>query len=244
MLRPGTFALTALLAALTAVGPLSTDMYLPSLPDIARDLGASTPLVQFTLSAYLIGFACGQIVYGPISDRHGRKPVLLAAVGAVHVGDARLHGVDLDRDADRRARGAGARRLGRGRGDARHRPRSLFRRARRPRTVADRLGDGAGAGHRADRRRRAADGVRLALDLRRGGGRRRRRFRRGVDAAAGDLGEARRPSGPRRRRCCSPIASSPAIASISLISASARSAMPACSPGSPARRSCCRICTA
>jgi DHA1 family bicyclomycin/chloramphenicol resistance-like MFS transporter len=80
MLRPGTFALTALLAALTAVGPLSTDMYLPSLPDIARDLGASTPLVQFTLSAYLIGFACGQIVYGPISDRHGRKPVLLAAV--------------------------------------------------------------------------------------------------------------------------------------------------------------------
>ena len=80
MLRPGTFALTTLLAALTAVGPLSTDMYLPSLPDIARDLGASTPLVQFTLSAYLIGFACGQIVYGPISDRHGRKPVLLAAV--------------------------------------------------------------------------------------------------------------------------------------------------------------------
>jgi DHA1 family bicyclomycin/chloramphenicol resistance-like MFS transporter len=80
MLRPDTFALTALLAALTAVGPLSTDMYLPSLPDIARDLGASTPLVQFTLSAYLIGFACGQIVYGPISDRHGRKPVLLAAV--------------------------------------------------------------------------------------------------------------------------------------------------------------------
>jgi DHA1 family bicyclomycin/chloramphenicol resistance-like MFS transporter len=80
MLRPGTFALTALLAALTAVGPLSTDRYLPSLPDIARDLGASTPLVQFTLSAYLIGFACGQIVYGPISDRHGRKPVLLAAI--------------------------------------------------------------------------------------------------------------------------------------------------------------------
>jgi DHA1 family bicyclomycin/chloramphenicol resistance-like MFS transporter len=86
MLRPGTFALTALLAALTAVGPLSTDMYLPSLPDIARDLGASTPLVQFTLSAYLIGFACGQIVYGPISDRHGRKPVLLAAIALFTLG--------------------------------------------------------------------------------------------------------------------------------------------------------------
>jgi DHA1 family bicyclomycin/chloramphenicol resistance-like MFS transporter len=80
MLRPGTFALTALLAGLTAVGPLSTDMYLPSLPDIARDLGASTAEVQLTISAYLIGFACGQIIYGPISDRHGRKPVLIAAV--------------------------------------------------------------------------------------------------------------------------------------------------------------------
>ena len=80
MLRPGTFALTALLAALTAVGPLSTDMYLPSLPDIARDLNASTSQVQLTISSYLIGFACGQILYGPVSDRHGRKPVLLAAV--------------------------------------------------------------------------------------------------------------------------------------------------------------------
>ena len=80
MLRPGTFALTALLASLTAVGPLSTDMYLPSLPDIARDLGASTQQVQLTISSYLIGFACGQILYGPVSDRHGRKPVLLAAV--------------------------------------------------------------------------------------------------------------------------------------------------------------------
>ena len=81
MLRPGTFALTALLAALTAIGPLSTDMYLPSLPDIARALTASTAQVQLTISAYLIGFAVGQIIYGPISGRHGRKPVLLAALG-------------------------------------------------------------------------------------------------------------------------------------------------------------------
>ena len=80
MLRPGTFALTALLAALTAIGPLSTDMYLASLPDIARQFDASTAHVQLTISSYLIGFAVGQIVYGPLSDRHGRKPVLLAAV--------------------------------------------------------------------------------------------------------------------------------------------------------------------
>ncbi|MGA8920795.1 MAG: multidrug effflux MFS transporter [Pseudolabrys sp.] len=80
MLRSGTFALTALLAALSAIGPLTTDMYLPSLPDIAWQLDASTPQVQFTISAYLIGFAIGQIFYGPVSDRHGRKPVLLAAI--------------------------------------------------------------------------------------------------------------------------------------------------------------------
>ncbi len=80
MLRPGTFALTALLAAMTAIGPLTTDMYLPSLPDIAQKLGASTAQVQLTISSYLIGFAVGQIVYGPVSDRHGRKPVLIAAV--------------------------------------------------------------------------------------------------------------------------------------------------------------------
>jgi len=81
MLRPGTFALTALLAAMTAIGPLTTDMYLPSLPDIAQKLGASTAQVQLTISSYLVGFAVGQVVYGPVSDRHGRKPVLIAAVG-------------------------------------------------------------------------------------------------------------------------------------------------------------------
>lgn len=80
MLRPGTFALTALLAALSATGPLTTDMYLPSLPDIARQLGASSAQVQLTISAYLVGFAAGQIIYGPVSDRHGRKPVLIGAI--------------------------------------------------------------------------------------------------------------------------------------------------------------------
>ncbi len=80
MLRPGTFALTALLAGLSAIGPLTTDMYLPSLPDMVRLLDATTAEGQLTISAYLIGFAVGQIIYGPVSDRHGRKPVLLGAV--------------------------------------------------------------------------------------------------------------------------------------------------------------------
>jgi DHA1 family bicyclomycin/chloramphenicol resistance-like MFS transporter len=80
MLRPGTLALTTLLAMLSALGPLSMDVYLPSLPDIAHVLQAPTARVQLTVSSYLIGFAVGQVIYGPVSDRHGRRPVLLAAV--------------------------------------------------------------------------------------------------------------------------------------------------------------------
>ena len=80
MLRPDTFALTALLAVLTAIGPLSVDLYLPSLPEIGRALGAGTAEVQLTISSYLIGFAAGQIVDGPVSDLYGRKRVLLAAL--------------------------------------------------------------------------------------------------------------------------------------------------------------------
>src|SRR6202046_1305176 len=80
MLHPGTFALTLLLSLLTALGPLTMDMYLPSLPAIGQALDASTVQVQLTISSYLIGFACGQIIYGPVSDRIGRRPVILAAL--------------------------------------------------------------------------------------------------------------------------------------------------------------------
>jgi DHA1 family bicyclomycin/chloramphenicol resistance-like MFS transporter len=80
MLRPDTFALTLLLSFLTALGPLSMDMYLPSLPEIAQAFGAPTMQAQLTISSYLFGFAVGQIIYGPASDRFGRKPVLLTAL--------------------------------------------------------------------------------------------------------------------------------------------------------------------
>ncbi len=72
--------MTALLGLLTGLGPLSVDMYLPSLPDMARLLSATPAEVQLTISFYLIGFAIGQVLYGPLSDRHGRRPVLLAAL--------------------------------------------------------------------------------------------------------------------------------------------------------------------
>jgi DHA1 family bicyclomycin/chloramphenicol resistance-like MFS transporter len=76
-LVPGTLALTVLLSFLTSLGPLSTDLYLPSLPAIARDFSASSGHVQLTLSAYLLGYALGLPLYGPLSDRRGRKAVLM-----------------------------------------------------------------------------------------------------------------------------------------------------------------------
>jgi MFS transporter, DHA1 family, multidrug resistance protein len=88
MLRPDTLALTLLLSFLTAIGPLSMDMYLPSLPDIGRALNAPTAQVQLTISSYLLGFAVGQLLYGPISDRYGRRPVLLAALALYGIGAA------------------------------------------------------------------------------------------------------------------------------------------------------------
>ena len=83
-IRPDTVASTVLLALLTSLAALSTDMYLPSLPAIAGELRSTASEVQLTLSAFLIGFALGQLIYGPLSDRYGRKPVLLAGL-AIYV---------------------------------------------------------------------------------------------------------------------------------------------------------------
>lgn len=79
-LRPDTLAMTAVLAMLTALGPLSTDFYLPSLPEIVRVMGTDVAGAQATLSSFLFGFAGGQIIWGPLSDRIGRRPVLLAGL--------------------------------------------------------------------------------------------------------------------------------------------------------------------
>jgi DHA1 family bicyclomycin/chloramphenicol resistance-like MFS transporter len=69
--------LILLLGALTASGPLSIDMYLPALPAIGRSLHATPAAMQQTVAAFFIGMAAGQLVYGPLSDRIGRRPPLL-----------------------------------------------------------------------------------------------------------------------------------------------------------------------
>ena len=76
-LTPG---LLAALGFVSAVGPFATDMYLASFTDIAEDLGTVASSVQLTLTAFLIGIGTGQLVLGPLSDRWGRRPVLLSAL--------------------------------------------------------------------------------------------------------------------------------------------------------------------
>ena len=75
------YQLAVTLGALTAMGPLAIDMYLPALPTIARDLAASAGAVQVSVVVYFIGMAAGQAVYGPLSDRIGRKPALCCGLG-------------------------------------------------------------------------------------------------------------------------------------------------------------------
>ena len=69
-----------MLIAVAAVSPLGINLYLPSMPGMTVALGVDYAAVQFTLSVYLAAVALGQLVIGPISDRYGRRPVLLGGL--------------------------------------------------------------------------------------------------------------------------------------------------------------------
>lgn len=75
--RARALLLVIVLGALSAIGPLATDLYLPALPNIAADLGTSESAVKFTLTSVMAGMALGQLVVGPLSDRWGRRAPLL-----------------------------------------------------------------------------------------------------------------------------------------------------------------------
>ncbi|MCB1952098.1 MAG: multidrug effflux MFS transporter [Zoogloeaceae bacterium] len=77
---PG-LGIAVLLTTLVALGPLSTDFYLPSLPAMTAALGTDVAGTQLTLSIFLGGFAVGQLFYGPLSDRFGRRPLMLIGLG-------------------------------------------------------------------------------------------------------------------------------------------------------------------
>lgn len=75
-----------MLVAVAAVSPLGINVYLPSMPGMARSLGVDFSTIQLTLSLYLAAVAIGQLVIGPLSDRFGRRPVLLSGLALFVLG--------------------------------------------------------------------------------------------------------------------------------------------------------------
>lgn len=86
MLQPNSRPLLWLLAFLNAIGPLSTDLYLPAWPALQAAFDTDIGHVQLTLSAYFIGFALCQLLCGPLADRYGRRPVLLGGLAVYLAG--------------------------------------------------------------------------------------------------------------------------------------------------------------
>lgn len=78
--RSSYFSLILILGLISMLMPLAIDMYLPSLPSIAKSFNVDTGQVQMTLNSYIFGFAIGQLFYGPMADSIGRKPVILGGV--------------------------------------------------------------------------------------------------------------------------------------------------------------------
>lgn len=85
---PYSLPLTFLLGVLVALTALGMDMFLPSVPVIAHSFGTVPGAAQHCVTTYLLGLALGQLVWGPVSDRFGRKPVLLAGLGLFLVSSA------------------------------------------------------------------------------------------------------------------------------------------------------------
>ena len=86
--RLGPFGLVVLLVVGALVTPLSLDMYTPAVPHMTEFFGTSEAMVNLTLVGYFLFFAMGLLIFGPVSDRYGRKPVLVAGILAYALASA------------------------------------------------------------------------------------------------------------------------------------------------------------
>ena len=84
----GDRSIVAMLALLSAFPPLSTDLYLPALPHVAETLHTHQTLANLTLSLFLVFFALGILIWGPVSEKYGRKPILLTGLILYTLGSA------------------------------------------------------------------------------------------------------------------------------------------------------------
>lgn len=84
----GNYKVLLVLSTLMAFASISTDLYLPAMPAIATDLHADVGRVEFTISAYLIGFSLGQLFWGPLSDQYGRRMPIIAGIILFILGSA------------------------------------------------------------------------------------------------------------------------------------------------------------
>ena len=80
LIKPSNLFIISLLGALSVISPFSIDMYLPAFGQVAHDLAVPNAVVSLTLSSYFIGMAIGQVFYGPLLDRFGRKKPLCAGL--------------------------------------------------------------------------------------------------------------------------------------------------------------------
>ncbi|MHA1567090.1 MAG: multidrug effflux MFS transporter [Alphaproteobacteria bacterium] len=80
MPRSNKLVIGVLVTLMVAFGPIALDLFLPTLPQLVGAFDTDVPRVQLTLSVYMIGFAISQMIYGPLSDRYGRRPMILTGI--------------------------------------------------------------------------------------------------------------------------------------------------------------------
>ena len=156
-------ALLAILASLAALGTLATNILLPSLPGIASSFDVPTAATGSLMSSFFATFALGQLFVGPLSDRYGRRPLVLAGLVIFVAGSivcavaATLSSLVIGRiiQAHRRVRIL--------RPVAGHRPRPVLRQCARPGSLLHHGGDGGGTRLLASARQRSRSCVRLAI---------------------------------------------------------------------------------